>query len=78
MYFLKEDKKDELKSGRTYPYLANMVGLTDRYLKSVFAGERCKKSTAILLISARHGISVENPELESYLDYYFTNDREED
>lgn len=78
MYYIRLDKREELKSGRTFTYLASVTGLTDRYLKGVFSGEKCKKTTAILLISIRHGISIEEPDINKYLDYYFTEDGKED
>lgn len=71
MYYMKKDKSADLKSGRTFTYLASRTGLTDRYLKGVFAGDKCKKTTALLLISIRHEISITDSNIEKYLDYYF-------
>lgn len=76
MYKLKLEKKDELKSGRTFTYLSEKTGLTDRYIKSVFAGDRCRKITAMILIAIRHEILVTSPEMEKYLDYYFETKEE--
>ena len=78
MYLLKEDKKEELKKGRTFTYIAEKTGLTDRYIKAIFAGSKCKKITAMTLISVRHEISVTSSEMEKYLSYYFNTDEEED
>lgn len=78
MYLLKEDKREELKSGRTFTYLAEKTGLTDRYIKAVFSGDKCRKITALALISVRHEISVTSSEMEKYLTYYFDTDEEED
>ena len=71
MYKLKLDKKEELKSGRTFTYLAEKTGLTDRYIKAVFAGDYCRKITALVLIGVRHDIAITDPEMQKYLDYYF-------
>ncbi len=76
MYKLRLDKKDELKSGRTFTYLAEKTGLTDRYIKAVFAGAICRKITALILIAVRHEILVTSPEMEKYLKYYFKTKEE--
>jgi len=78
MYYMKKDKSADLKSGRTFTYLASRTGLTDRYLKGVFAGDKCKKTTALLLISIRHEISVTDSNIEKYLAYYFNIEGKED
>lgn len=78
MYKLKEEKKEELKSGRTYTYISTKTGLTDRYLKAVFSGEKCRKITAIALISVRHEIPITSSEMNDYLRYYFNTNEEEE
>lgn len=76
MYKLRLEKKEELKSGRTFTYMAKETGLTDRYIKAVFAGGACRKITALVLISLRHEISITAPEMEEYLQYYFKTKEE--
>lgn len=78
MYKIKEEKKEELKSGRTYTYLSAKTGLTDRYLKAVFSGGKCRRITAIALISVRHEIPITSSEMNYYLEYYFNAKEEEE
>lgn len=76
MYIIKEENKEELKSGRTFTYISKVTGLTDRYIKSVFSGEKCKKITAIIIILVKHTIDINSPEMQKYLDYYFETKEE--
>lgn len=70
-YYLKQDKMEELKDGRTIVNMAKTLGITQRYLSLVLNGEKCKKMLAMSLINLKHKTPFYSIEMEEQLNYYF-------
>lgn len=71
MYYLKKNKSEELKDGRTFAAIGEMLGMTGRSLNSVFRGTKCKKMLAMSLINIKHKIDINTVEMQEMLNYYF-------
>ena len=71
MYIIKEDKREELKDGRTYASMANILGVTQRFLSLIFNGSKCKKMLAMTLINIKNKTAINSPEMQEQLKYYF-------
>lgn len=77
MYLINEEAKKELQNGRTLTYLSEITELTVTYLSNIFNGKcRCRKIVALILISIRYGIAVNDINIEEYLNKYFTREEE--
>ncbi len=71
IYYIKEDKIEELKDGRTIAYISKILGITPTFLRLVFNGEKCKKMLAMSLINLKDKIPFNSLEMEEKIKYYF-------
>lgn len=71
-YYIKEDKIEELKDGRKANYLSELLGINYANFIVILNGAKCKKTIAIALISIKEQIPINSPDMEKYLEYYFT------
>lgn len=76
-YYIKKDKVDEIKDGRTFTNIANILDVTSRHIYSILAeNNKCKKSTAMLLINLKSKTPINTPEMEELINYYFETKEE--
>lgn len=71
MYYLRLEKAKELQDARKFTSIADILGLTPRYLSLIFKGEKCKKILALALINIKEKTPMNSIEIEERLNYYF-------
>ena len=71
MYYIRLERAEELKDGRTFAAISDILGNTIRFLSSVFKGGKCKKMLAMSLINIKHKTPFNSIEMEEMLNYYF-------
>jgi len=76
-YTIKAERRKELQDGRRVVNLCEILGLSNGYLIGVLTGKNsCSTIVAKSLISIKKYISMNNDDMEKYLEYYFTREEE--
>lgn len=75
MYYIKQEKVEDLKNGRTVISISKILHLNYQNLVVIFNGAKCKKILAMSLISLRFQIPINSPEMDKYLEDYFEKDK---
>lgn len=69
---IREEKIEELRDGRKNNALSEMFGVSTQHLSNVFTGRyECSKTLALLLISIKERIPVNDRTMPEWLKYYF-------
>lgn len=69
---IREERREELRDGRKYVALANMFGVSYQHVSNIFNGRfECTKALALLLISVKERIPVDDRAMPEWLKYYF-------
>ena len=72
MYYIKQEKVEELLDGRTISNLAKVLGISYRTLWGIFKkNDKCKKVVAMALINIKHGTLLNDSYMITQLNYYF-------
>lgn len=54
--------------------MANILGVTQRFLSLIFNGCKCKKMLAMSLINLKEKTAFNSPEMQEQLEYYFNKE----
>ena len=69
---IRQEKIKELKDGRKHRALAELCGVSEQHICNIFKGRYdCPKSIALLLISLKERISVDDRTMPEWIKYYF-------
>lgn len=69
---VREDKVKELKDGRKNNVIAETFGISAQHVSNMFVGRSdCPKTIALLLISLKEKIPVDDRKMPEWLKYYF-------
>ena len=70
-YYLKQEKKEELKDGRPVTFFARLYSLNSANLTSIFNGKKCSKLLAMGIINVTYGTPIYSDEMEEKIKYFF-------
>ena len=71
MYFIREEKKEEIKKIRTN-YYSKKLGITPNFVSNILNGRiKCTEITARGIISIYYDISLNDTRIEELLEEYF-------
>lgn len=71
-YYLKTDKKDEIKNGRTISFFAQLFCLNANNLSMIFNGRNCcSRVLAMAIINVSFNIPIYSNEMEEKIKYFF-------
>ena len=69
---IKKEKLKELKDGRKNNVIAETFGISAQHVSNMFVGRSdCPKAIALLLISLKEKIPVDDRKMSEWLKYYF-------
>lgn len=69
---MREERRKELKDGRKNYVIAEMFGVSFQHVSNIFLGRcECPKTLALLLISLKERIPVDDRTMPEWLKYYF-------
>lgn len=69
---VREDKVKELKDGRKNNVIAEIFGISAQHVSNMFVGRSdCPKTIALLLISLKERIPVDDRKMPEWIEYYF-------
>lgn len=69
---IREEKSKELKDGRKNVAIAETLGISFQHVGNIFNGKtECPKALALLFISLKEGIAINDKTMPEWLEYYF-------